>query len=169
MAVLNRIDPADRIVAAQAFALAALAFPGRARWPLPTPVTAAATLATASGAALAVWGARPHGRRLTPRVATPTDLPLLRSGPYALSRNPIYAGLLLAGAGWALLRRRPEPLVAWAALAVVLSVKVRREEAHLVGRFGPSYEDYRRSTPRFLGLPSRRPRQRSGTEPSVRH
>ena len=158
MAVLNRIDPADRIVAAQAAALAALAWPGRARWTLPAPLTAAAALATASGLVLAVLGARPHGSRLTPRVATPFDLPLLRTGPYALSRNPIYAGLLLGGAGWAMLRRRPEPLVAWAALTVVLSVKVRREEAHLGDRFGPSYEQYRRDVPRFLGLRGRRVR-----------
>lgn len=154
-----RIDRADRIVVAQAVALAALAWPGRTRWSLPAPVTRTAAIATASGLALAVWGVRPHGSRLTPRVAPPPDQPLLRSGPYAISRNPIYAGLLLAGAGWALLRRRPEPLLAWAASTVVLSVKVRREEARLGERFGAPYEDYRRSTPRFLGLRGRPPRR----------
>lgn len=141
----------DGIVVAQAVALAALAWPGRSQWSLPPAATACAVAATASGSVLAVLGALPHGGRLTPRVEPPADAELLRDGSYAISRNPIYTGLLVAGVGWAVLRRRPEPLVAWAALAVVLSVKVRHEERRLLPRFGPAYADYLRTTPRFLG------------------
>jgi len=101
-----------------------------------------------------------HGARLTPRVEPPEDAELYTEGLYALSRNPIYAGLLTAAAGWAVLRRRPEPLLAWAALVAVLTRKARQEEARLVERFGQPYEAYRLRTPRFVGLPRGR---RDGT------
>ena len=148
---MSPLDPADRIVAAQAATAAGLLWPGRPRWSLPAAGTALAVAASVAGAVLGLLGALPHGRRLTPKVAPPDDAELIRTGPYAISRNPIYAGLLAAGGGVAVLRRRPEPLLAWIALAVVLTVKVRREETRLAARFGAAYEDYRQSTPRFLG------------------
>ena len=146
------MDPADRIVVAQAAGLAALLWPGRARWQLPRPVATAAVTACLAGAAVAVAGALPHGSRLTPRVAPPQDAAMLDTGLYAVSRNPIYAGLLVGSAGLAVLRRRPEPLLAHAALVAVLTVKTRREEVHLLERFGAAYADYRNRTPRFVGL-----------------
>lgn len=147
------MEPADRIVAAQAASLAGLAWPGRPRWGLPAGARALALALTAAGGTLSVLAARPHGRRLTPRVAPPSDAELLDSGPYAISRHPIYAGLVVAALGLAVLRRRPEPLLAWAALVAVLTVKTSREEVHLAARFGERYEEYRRRTPRFVGLP----------------
>ena len=145
------MDPADRIFVAQAAALAGLLWPGRGRWELPRPVAVAAFTASLAGAAVAVLGARPHGARLTPRVAPPPDATMFDDGLYRMSRHPIYAGLLVAGAGLAVLRRRPEPLLAHAALVVVLTVKTRREEVHLLERFGPAYAEYRARTPRFVG------------------
>lgn len=149
------MDTSSRLVTAQAVALAGLLWPGRARWRLPRAVVGLASITTAAGTALAVAGALPHGTRLTPHVAPPRDLPLLQDGVYAHGRNPIYAGLLLAGAGWALLRRRPETVVAWVALTAVLQLKVRHEERHLEARFGDPYRAYVARTPRFWPLPGR--------------
>jgi protein-S-isoprenylcysteine O-methyltransferase Ste14 len=143
--------PEDRIVVAQLVCAAGIAWPGRTRWDLPDVLVAAGTAATTAGTVLAALGAAPHGSRLTPRVEPHDDAALLTTGPYAISRHPIYAGLLLAGAGVAVLRRRPEPLVAWAALAAVLDRKTRREEERLLARFGPDYAAYRSRVPRFLG------------------
>lgn len=148
------MDIADRLVAAQATALAGLAWPGRSRWRLPGAVLGVGAVATLAGGALAVLGALPHGSRLTPRVVPPSDQPLLREGPYALSRNPIYTGIMVGGLGWVLLRRRPEPALAWAALVAVLHLKVRHEERHLVERFGADYLAYAAATPRFLPAPA---------------
>lgn len=147
------MDPADRIVVAQAASLAGLAWPGSGRWTLPSPVRLLALTLTGAGGAFSVLAARPHGRRLTPRVAPPSEAELLHTGPYAISRHPIYAGLVVAGLGFAVLRRRLEPLLAWAALVGVLTVKTSREEVHLAARFGERYEQYRRRTPRFVGIP----------------
>lgn len=145
------IGPDDDVVVLQAAALASLAWPGPARWRLPAPVVAIAGAAAAVGATIGVLAAATHHGHLTPRVEPPDDLDLLRHGPYAASRNPIYAGLLLAGAGWAVLRRRPEPALAWVALFTILHVKARREEHRLHSRFGAEYERYRARTPRFIG------------------
>jgi len=149
------IGPDDGVVVEQAAALAALTWPGRARWQLPATATVAAAVALAGGGALAVAAGLAHGGRLTPRVEPPEDADLHTGGLYAHSRNPIYAGLLVASAGWAVLRRRPEPLLAWVALLTVLVRKARHEEARLGQRFGAPYEAYRHRTPRFIGVGSR--------------
>lgn len=147
------LDLDDLVVVAQGLSLAALAWPGRRAVRLPPSLRAAASGALVAGAALAVAGARQHGGDLTPRVAPPDSLPLLTDGVYARTRNPIYAGLLMAGGGWAVLRGRPEPAMAWAALLTVLSVKARREERALLARFGAPYAVYRDRTPRFVPSP----------------
>lgn len=146
------------LIAAQGTTLVAIAWPARARWSLPAPVTASALVATAAGGALALAGLAPHGTAITPRVEPPSGAGLHTGGAYRVSRHPIYTGLLVGAAGLAVLRRRPEPLVAWAALVAVLDAKTRREERYLLERFGAEYERYRRRTPRLVGLPGRRRR-----------
>jgi protein-S-isoprenylcysteine O-methyltransferase Ste14 len=143
----------DLLVAGQLLACAGLLWPGRSRWRLPRPVTVGALAVGAVGAVLGEEGARRLGRDLTPFVEPRDGVRLQTAGPYAISRNPVYAGLLLGGAAIAVLRRRPEPLVAFAALAGVLHVKTGVEEQRLRGRFGAEYAAYAARTPRLLGLP----------------
>ncbi|MFZ5869985.1 MAG: methyltransferase family protein [Actinomycetota bacterium] len=149
------MDRRDWVVAAQLGSLAGIAWPGRARWRLPAAAATAAGALTVAGAALSLAAAAAHGRRLTPRVTPPREAELLTGGPYRVSRHPIYAGLLLASGGVAVLRRRPEPLLAWTALAAVLHVKAGMEETALRARFGRDYESYATRTPRLLGRPGR--------------
>jgi protein-S-isoprenylcysteine O-methyltransferase Ste14 len=78
---------------------------------------------------------------------------LITTGPFALSRNPIYTAntMLLAGAGLIF-------GIAWllpaAALAAILThhLAVLREEKHLEAKFGNAWTAYARKTPRWLGL-----------------
>jgi len=158
----------DALVVAQGAAGAALLWPGRACWSLPSAVRRAAQLAVVAGGALGVAGARSLGRDLTPFVDPRPEAVLRTTGPFRVSRNPVYTGLLVAVGGVAVLRRRPEPLVAAAGLAAVLHVKAGVEERRLTARFGPAYQEYAAATPRLLGLPaavrlrSRRPARRTG-------
>lgn len=149
----------DAAVAAQMTALAGLAWPGRARWRLPPVVTAGAAGLVLAGGALGAATARQHGAALTPRVAPPGAARLLVDGPYRWSRHPMYGGLLLAASGVAVLRRRPEPLVALAVLAAVLHVKTGLEERALRERFGEAYDRYAARVPRLVGVPGRGARQ----------
>jgi protein-S-isoprenylcysteine O-methyltransferase Ste14 len=143
----------DALVIAQTLATAGIAWPGRPRWRLPPPAAALALLVGAAGTALAEEGLRFLGRDITPFVEPRASARLQTAGPYGMSRNPIYAGLLAASAAAAVLRRRPEPLVAVAALAAVLHVKSGIEEQRLEERFGVAYQEYAARTPRLVGLP----------------
>ncbi|MHA3948202.1 methyltransferase family protein [Cellulomonas bogoriensis] len=145
----------DRYVVGQALAVGALLWPGPSRWPAQRAVRAVALTLMLAGGGFSVVAAALHGTRLTPRVEPHEDIDLLVDGPYAVSRHPVYGGLLVATAGWVLLRRRPEPLVAWSALLAVLLAKTRGEEQRLLARFGPAYEAYRARTPRLVGVARR--------------
>lgn len=104
-----------------------------------------------TGAALTLAGAKELGRQLTPAVEPVRDGALRTRGPYAFSRHPVYAGLLTAATGVALLRRRPEPLVALGVLSAVLHMKSAAEEEQLRVRFGEDWNRYAATTPRLLG------------------
>lgn len=148
-------DPADALVLAQGLAMAGLLWPGRGRWRLPRMMCRGALAVTATGAAVGAAGLAQLGTDATPRVGPRDGADLRTGGLYALSRNPVYAGLLVGSVGFAVLRRRREPVLAVAALSGVLHVKVLVEERRLRSRFGQRYEQYTHRTPRLVGLPRR--------------
>ena len=146
------MEASDALVAAQAVALAGVAWPGGPRWPLPAPARAAAATLACAGAGLALAGLRPHGAHVSPRVRPPAGASLMTGGAYSITRHPIYVGLGACSAGVALLRRRPGPLVSSGILTVVLAAKAVLEERALAERFGPEYRAYAARTPRLPRL-----------------
>ncbi len=74
---------------------------------------------------------------------------LTTTGPYAYTRNPLYLGSLLIGAGFALAARS-----GWVALAMIVFFVlvyvpvVGAEERFLRAQF-PGYDEYARRVPRF--------------------
>jgi protein-S-isoprenylcysteine O-methyltransferase Ste14 len=146
-------EPADLLVLAQGLALAGLLWPGRGRWKLPRIVRSGALAVTATGLGVGGAGLVQLGVDVTARVEPRDGAELHVGGVYAVSRNPVYAGLLLGGMGFAVLRRRREPLLAATALAAVLHLKVLVEERRLRARYGQRYDRYARRTPRLIGLP----------------
>jgi protein-S-isoprenylcysteine O-methyltransferase Ste14 len=74
---------------------------------------------------------------------------LTSTGPYACTRNPLYVGSMIIGAGFAVAALNWWILAAMVLLfaAVYLPV-VRAEESFLRSRF-PEFEDYARRVPRF--------------------
>ncbi len=75
---------------------------------------------------------------------------LTTTGPYALSRNPIYVGNTLILVGTCLLCEMlwfAPVMLGWCAL--VYALVVRHEEAHLAGKYGQPYLDYVASVPRW--------------------
>jgi protein-S-isoprenylcysteine O-methyltransferase Ste14 len=85
-----------------------------------------------------------------PRPDRP-DAAMVESGPYRLSRNPIYLGLLLAATGLALVWGT---LWGWIAVVVLHGLLDRlviaKEEAYLAARFGASYEAYKARVRRWM-------------------
>ena len=96
----------------------------------------------------ALWAFR-HARTAVDPYRPSTAL--VRSGPFARSRNPIYIALILLSLGLALLAN-----VLWCvlllppAVAVLRRGVIAREEAYLERRFGDDYRDYRATTRRWL-------------------
>ena len=79
---------------------------------------------------------------------------LVRNGLYRFSRNPMYVGVLLAVIGQAIVFA--SLALALYAVALWLSfhfVVVFLEEPHLRKVRGPSYDEYCRHVPRWLGWP----------------
>jgi protein-S-isoprenylcysteine O-methyltransferase Ste14 len=75
---------------------------------------------------------------------------LVTAGPFALVRNPIFTGMLLALAGVAALSPSAAMLVGWVAVAQLIGVQVRLEEQHLLWLHGSVYADYSARVGRFL-------------------
>lgn len=108
----------------------------------PTPASVAAgLLVAAAGAGMRTWAAG-HIRKREALAVT---------GPYALTRNPLYFGSFLMGCGALVMGRNPWLAVPLLALAApVYTVVIRREERLLAGIFGEAYAAYAREVPRFF-------------------
>jgi protein-S-isoprenylcysteine O-methyltransferase Ste14 len=82
---------------------------------------------------------------------------VVRSGPYAIVRHPIYSSLIVALAGTALYLGEWRGLAALAFFGVGFRLKAVHEETLLEAEFGEDYQDYCRQTgmlmPRIRGRP----------------
>ena len=99
---------------------------------------------TAGGLALCIWARRALGEYWSDKVALKVDHQLIRSGPYARLRHPIYSGVLLAVAGTALAIGEWRGAVAFAVMGINYFVKAKREDRILVSRFGEDFMEYKR-------------------------
>ncbi len=125
-------------------------------WPLPIFADprigdALGLVVSLASAGLAYWALRTMLRAgENPDPATPTKR-IVRQGPFASSRNPIYLSFALFDIGVALLANNW-----WIVLALALLLFyvdrgiVQREERHLEQEFGDEYLQYKRSVRRWL-------------------
>ena len=106
----------------------------------------AGVLLTYAGVALAIWARTILGGNWSSSVTVKQDHTLIRSGPYATVRHPIYSGILLAGLGTAMVIGEMHCLLGVAIGLVGFRAKSRVEEGFMIGQFGKEYEDYRQHT-----------------------
>ena len=100
---------------------------------------------------LDVWAMRPLLDCRTTILPNRCSTHLVTSGPYRFTRNPIYLGYTLAAAGLGLAMLNPWCLVtAIVAAAVTNLVAIKREELHLLSRFGIDFERYCNGTARWI-------------------
>jgi protein-S-isoprenylcysteine O-methyltransferase Ste14 len=98
------------------------------------------------GVAIAVWARYCIGVYWSARVTLKEGHQLIRSGPYAFVRHPIYTGMLVAAIGAALVVGEWRGIVAVILLLAAHSRKAMREEALLTKEFGDQYTAYRKQT-----------------------
>lgn len=105
----------------------------------------------AAGLGLGIWAAVTMKRSGTAVVPHRPSTTVVRSGPFAWTRNPIYLGMTSAYIGLVLALGSLGGLLLTAPLlALVQRGVIEREEAYLQRLFGAAYRSYRNAVPRWL-------------------
>jgi len=79
---------------------------------------------------------------------------LATTGPYAHTRNPLYFGSFLIGAGFAIVAHWSLLLLVVAFWALIYAPTMEREKANIRRRFPDEYAEYERNVPAFVPRPS---------------
>jgi protein-S-isoprenylcysteine O-methyltransferase Ste14 len=108
-------------------------------------------LLVAIGAAVALVSQYHMGAAWRIGAAEGRQGPLVQSGPFAISRNPVFLGQIILFAG--LFLAFPDVVQALTAATVLVAacVQVRIEERVLARTFGGAYDDYTARVPRWIG------------------
>jgi protein-S-isoprenylcysteine O-methyltransferase len=101
-------------------------------------------LITLLGVGIAIWARVTLGKNWSGAVTLKKDHTLVRRGPYALVRHPIYTGFLLGALGVAVITGEVRGLVGTAIVLVGFSLKYRTEEEFMLANFGDEYRTYQR-------------------------
>ena len=130
---------------------------GTTIWSIVNPVVE--ELLFFAGIALAGFGAA--GRAwATSFISGNKSANLVTTGPYSLCRNPLYLFSWMIGVGVGFCTETfTAPVVVGIVLLLLYHFQIKREELHLSQKFGPAYESYLATIPRFI------PSFRSFSEP----
>jgi protein-S-isoprenylcysteine O-methyltransferase Ste14 len=99
---------------------------------------------------LLVWTVRSLGPNLTDTVVTRQKHTLVTRGPYRWVRHPFYDAIGLSVVANALTAANWFLFVSGTLLFILLIVRARTEERHLLARFGDSYRAYAERTGRLI-------------------
>lgn len=133
----------------------AVGFGLQALWPVGLPASGLARLlgillvvAALTAAGLAV---REMAGAVTPLDVRKSARTIVTTGVFALSRNPIYLGMVLLCLGIALIAGSLWLLLATPVFAAILHFGViAREESYLEGKFGENYTSYKARVRRWI-------------------
>jgi protein-S-isoprenylcysteine O-methyltransferase Ste14 len=127
--------------------------PGRLGWRIvPTSLQIAyiGLGLTVLGAAFAISARFVLGANWSASVTVKENHSFVHRGPYRLVRHPIYAGLLLAMLGTAVVYGEAGCFVALALAFVGWWLKARREEEFMTEQFGEDYRRYQRNVRQLI-------------------
>jgi protein-S-isoprenylcysteine O-methyltransferase Ste14 len=105
-----------------------------------------------AGLAFAVWARAHLGRNWSGSVTVKEGHELIRSGPYAWVRHPIYTGLITAVLGTAIASGTLRAALGFLIITVALLRKLRTEERFMQETFPDEYPGYRASVPALIPL-----------------
>ncbi|MDE3052510.1 MAG: isoprenylcysteine carboxylmethyltransferase family protein [Gemmatimonadota bacterium] len=116
---------------------------GEARW--------AGSVLVVAWAAITAWTVTCFRRHRTSLVPVKPASALIVRGPFGVTRNPLYLGMVLLYAGMAFWLDALWPLVLLLPLVFVIQAyAIAREERYLARRFGDAYLDYCRRVRRWI-------------------
>lgn len=102
------------------------------------------------GGVLWIWTFRSLGKNLTDTVVTRREHTLVTSGPYRWVRHPFYDSVALCMLANSLATANWFIFVSGVVALLLIAVRTRKEEEHLLARFGDVYRAYMERTGRFL-------------------
>jgi protein-S-isoprenylcysteine O-methyltransferase Ste14 len=105
---------------------------------------------TLTGVMFAIWARATLGRNWSGIVTIKQNHELIRTGPYALVRHPIYTGLLFALLGTTIFDGQIRTLILIVAVLSVFTHKMKIEEQFMTAHFGSQYASYRQKTKALL-------------------
>ena len=100
--------------------------------------------------ALTVWARLALGAMWTAAPTVKQEHRLRTSGPYALTRHPIYTGLLGMMLGSLLLAGAGRWVVAFPVYLVLIQFKIQTEERLMLAEFPDDYRRYRQRVPQLV-------------------
>lgn len=106
--------------------------------------------AVVSGMAITFWARFALGGNWSGRIVLKAGHELIRRGPYARIRHPIYTGIMLAILGTAAVFGRWSDLAGFGLIFAAFTIKARSEETLLAPAFGAAFEEHTCRTGRFL-------------------
>ena len=101
-------------------------------------------LLTWLGIGLAIWARYHLAEYWSVRVTIKEDHQLIRTGPYAHLRHPIYSGLVLATMGTALVIGKWRCVLGVVLALVGYCIKARKEEDMLRQQFGDAFREHQK-------------------------
>jgi len=139
------------LVLAAVFALlfwkaTALGFLGKRFVPDNTSLGLVGFFAAIAGMFVTWWSRIVLGKYWSDKVIVQSEHQLVRSGPYARIRHPLYTGVLVAVLGTALVVGEVRGLLSFVILLTNYVIKAKREERVLQQRFGPEFDTHVRNT-----------------------
>lgn len=99
---------------------------------------------TVLGVGFAIWARFFIGSNWSGTVTVKENHELIRSGPYAIVRHPIYSGITLAALGTAIALGEVRGLIAVVLLLIAWRWKWGKEELFMTQQFGEQYTEYKR-------------------------
>ena len=127
-----------------------IGFLGHRFLPRNLTIMALGFLVTLVGLGVTAW-ARVHlGQYWSDKVVIQPEHRLVRTGPYARVRHPIYFGVLLGIAGTALVVGEWRALLSLLLMSTNYTVKAKREEKILSHRFGEEFFSYQQNSGMLL-------------------
>jgi protein-S-isoprenylcysteine O-methyltransferase Ste14 len=92
------------------------------------------------------------GENWSGRITIKENHELIQSGPYALTRNPIYSGFLLAFSGCSMSLGLLKGYLGIFFLVVCILIKISKEEAFMQEVFGEKYRTYKSKVKRLIPI-----------------
>lgn len=104
------------------------------------------TIFTWLGIGLAIWARYHLAEYWSARVTIKEGHQLIRTGPYARLRHPIYSGLVLAAIGSAVVIDRWRSIFGVCLVVIGYCIKAKKEETMLTQQFGDAFREHQRHT-----------------------